>query len=89
MYNYQTQRPNLFTDEGQRAFLKVRDKVLKYLKESGAVRSGEIVRGCGCASSWDELACLDRMVELGEITEVTHPGTMGQYRVFVAKYTDV
>jgi hypothetical protein len=35
----------------------------------------------GC--SWQMQACIDRMIELGELTEVSPPGCWGQYRVFI------
>lgn len=83
MYNYQTEKKELFTDDGQRMFLKVRDKVQNLLKTAGAFRSGEAVAGC-TGSSWTMLACIDRLVELGEIVEITPKNQVwGQNRVFV------
>jgi len=79
-YDYQTERPRLFTDDGQRKFLQVRDKVAAMLDESGAVMHGNL-RLTG--DSWLTLACVDRMIELGEIVEITGPNVMGQHRVFV------
>lgn len=32
---------------------------------------------------WEALACMDRLVELGELREITGPNVMGQHRVFV------
>jgi len=83
VYEYEKEKPKLFTDEGQRAFLKVRDNVFHLLKEAGAVRMTEALRG-STGDSWFQLACVDRMVELGEIRERTIPGEVaGQDRVFV------
>ena len=87
MYKYYDIKPNILTDEGQRLFLKIRDKTQKLLKESGSARSQEMMTG-NSGSSWDFLACIDRMVELGEIREITKQGEVaGQHRVFVnARY---
>ena len=85
-YNYKTQRSNLFTEKGQLLFLAIRDNVNQLLEKAGAVREQEgSMHGKSGVSgeSWDELACFDRMVELGELREITGPGTPGQYRVFV------
>lgn len=82
MYNYEEIRPQLFTDEGQRKLLKVRDNVANLLKQAGAVRMQEALAGVG-GDSWEQLACVDRLVELGEIREVTTDNPPGQYRVFV------
>jgi hypothetical protein len=87
MYAYAEQRSELFSDDGQRLFIAVRDQVKKLLRQSGAVRSQEAMqlpRGIGAADSWTLLACLDRMVELGELRELTGPDVAGQHRVFVA-----
>lgn len=83
MYDYQAQRAALFTDEGQRRFLAVRDRVARLLALAGAVRMQEATAKTG-GESWEALACMDRMVELGEIREITGPDVAGQHRVFVA-----
>lgn len=75
-YEYATERPNLFTEEGQTRFIKVRDKVNLLIKAAGVFRLQEA--GIG---SWEEMACVDRMVEMGELVEFDRP-CWGQYRVF-------
>jgi len=82
MYNYATEKPKLLTDDGQRTFLLVRDKVKFLLKEAGAVRMDKVMPP---GDSWLGMAYLDRMVELNEIREVTNGETPGQHRVFVAR----
>lgn len=83
-YNYSDVRSSLFTDEGQRLFLKVRDGVDRKLTVSGAVRMEEAIRGVS-GDSFEIMACLDRMVELSELVELTQQGKVrGQSRVFVA-----
>ena len=42
-----------------------RDNVHNLLAKSGAVTMGCAIRGCGGGDSWDMLACVDRLVELG------------------------
>ena len=82
MYNYEDQKAEIFTDSGQRMFLAIRDKVAACLKVSGAVRLMEATERCGGGDSWTMIACMDRMVELREIREITDK-VPGQYRVFV------
>lgn len=84
MYNYEDKKESLFTDEGQRVFLKVRDTVNKHLQQSGAVRLQEAISTTS-GDSWRRIACLDRMVELGEVREVTSLNTASQYRIFTYK----
>lgn len=81
-YDYQTQRPTLFTDDGQRRLLAVLDKARKCIKFSGAVRSQELLIGSG--DTWDMLARIDRLVELHYLREITGGDVAGQHRVFVA-----
>lgn len=86
-YIYEEQRSLLFDDKGQRMFLQVRDRVQHLLKEAGAVRMQEAIRE-SLGDSWMMLACVDRLVELKEIQEVTpvsgRDRPQGQYRVFVS-----
>ena len=82
MYNYEEQKSEIFTEEGQTTFLAVRDNVSKLLDISGAVTMGDAISNCGGGSSWFLLACVDRLVELGEIFEIKQTGVTAQSRVF-------
>lgn len=82
-YNYQTERPTLFTEEGQVLLLKIRDNAKHLLDIAGAFDWGHVVKGVS-GDSWQMLACVDRLVELGEVKELLQPNCAGQYRVFVA-----
>ncbi len=88
MYEYSIERIGLFTDDGQRAFLRTRDHVQKCLEMSGAVSMGEAMSPPGSGSSmgdtWGMMACVDRLVELGEIREIAYGECAGQYRIFVS-----
>ncbi len=78
-YNYETQKPRLFTDQGQRDFLKARDEVHRLLGLAGAFRFDKVNFGSG--DSWTMLAMIDRMIELGEIEECPRP-SWAQYKVY-------
>lgn len=84
MYDYETEKPTLFTDEGQRLFLKIRDRAKYLLAEAGAARAAEIMSGT-TGDSWEMMACVDRLVELGEIREIEQDANLvfSQHRVFV------
>lgn len=84
-YDYATERPKLFTEDGQVMLLKIRDNVRRLLNTAGAFQAGKAFADVS-GDSWKMLACLDRLVELGELERVTPKGTVwGQYEVFVAK----
>ena len=80
-YSYETQKERLFTDQGQRMFLEVRDRAHRLLKTAGAFRLLEAIAGTS-GDSWLMIACVDRMLELGEIRELTGSDVWGQYRCF-------
>jgi len=81
-YNYETEKHKIFTDEGQREFLIVRDQANKLLDEAGAFKILKALKGI-TGDSWQMMAYVDRMVELLEIVEITSPSVRGQDRVFV------
>lgn len=80
-YDYKTQRPFVFTEDGQVMFLKIRDKAQELLKVAGAVMSGNLI-ACTTGDTWNMLACIDRLVELGELREISPLNCAGQHRVF-------
>jgi hypothetical protein len=85
MYSYQSQRPFVFTEEGQKDFLKIRDKAKELLQKSGAVTSEKLL--CITGDTWNMLACIDRLVELEELIEIPNPvSRAGQHRIFIAPY---
>ena len=82
MYDYKVERENVFTEDGQVTFLEIRDKTKELLEKAGAARLQEMISTVS-GDSWLMLACVDRLVELGEIKEITAANVPGQYRVFV------
>lgn len=81
-YAYETEKVALFTEKGQRQFLRVRDHVHAILAKGGAITMGRAV-ACESGDSWTIMACVDRLVELGEIREIPQDRCAGQDRVFV------
>lgn len=81
-YNYQLEKKKLFTEEGQEMFIKIRDKAKELLSVAGCFRMGKVM-GVVCGDTWQMMACVDRMVELGEIKEVTGDNVAGQHRIFI------
>jgi hypothetical protein len=83
-YNYQTERPKLFDDAGQRVFLKTRDRVRFLITQAGAFRYQEFMNDAGfCGDSWLLLATIDRLVELGELERLTPAAALAQHAVFI------
>ena len=81
MYSYKEQRSFVFTEEGQIIFLKIRDKIHNTLETAGAIRMDCAIAG-NTGQVWDMMACVDRLVELNEIVEVTNENVPGQFRIF-------
>jgi len=80
MYNYEAEKHKIFTEEGQRKFLEVYQKAKQLLKVSGAFQMYKVMPS---GDTWEAMAHVDRLVELGEIVEVDHK-CAGQHRVFVS-----
>lgn len=80
-YEYEKERPWLFTDDGQRMFIKVRDRA-KYLSSTaGAMQIICLLQGMG-GDSFKQLACVDRLIELEEFRRIDRE-QMTQYQVLV------
>jgi hypothetical protein len=82
MYSYAAERPKLFTEEGQSAFLKIRDAAKELLEIAGAFRQSELLmRASIGGDSWFQIACVDRLVEIGEIVEIPRD-CWAQFKVY-------
>lgn len=84
-YDYQALKPKIFTEDGQVTFLRIRDHAQDLFRRAGAARLEEII-SVTTGDTWTQMACVDRLVELGEIREIeqTHR-VAGQHRIFVKK----
>ncbi len=82
-YDYADHRDHVFTEGGQIMFLQIRDRAKALLDTAGAVSMERLIQGVG-GDTWYMLACVDRLVELGELREVTKGMQVaGQHRIFV------
>ena len=80
-------KSKLFTEDGTVMFMAIRDNVKTLLKASGAITMGAAITGAAgvTGDSWTMLACVDRMVELGEIREIQQKySPTGQNRIFMS-----
>lgn len=85
-YRYEDLRPQLFTEEGQRGPLAIRDAAFRLTALAGAVMAVKLMEvPCPLDDTWLRMACIDRLVELKELVEITDATVAGQYRVFVAR----
>lgn len=80
-YNYETEKKEIFTEIGQRQFLSIRDNTHRLIELAGSARMDKIIAN-QTGSNWIMMACVDRLVELGEIHETSPAGCAGQYRTF-------
>lgn len=87
MYNYQAERAKVFTEDGSVMYAAIRDHAKQLLNKAGAFTMGSAIRAATSGDTFVMQACVDRLVELGEILEVTHGMVAGQNRVFVANYS--
>jgi hypothetical protein len=84
-YSYPEERARLFTEEGQATFIVVRDTCRKLIEKAGAFQSIKAGRDLKCYDTFELLACLDLLVERGELRYVHGPeGVAGQDWTFIA-----
>jgi len=92
MYHYQDLKSAVFEPDNQALFLGIRDNAQKLIKLSGAATMGKLMilpPGVGAADTWTMMACVDRLVELGELIEIPNPRSRaGQDRLFIGKWED-
>jgi hypothetical protein len=83
MYKYEEQRKEVFTEHGQIMFLEIRDKIKSIIEYAGAATLGKAISGV-TGDVWTMIACIDRLVEIGEICEVKRNDTENTTsRIFV------
>lgn len=82
MYSYQDVRPWLFTEEGQVALLKVRDRAFALCDQAGACVGFKAFKGVSVGDTDRMLSILDRLVELGDLVQVTGPEAWGQDAIY-------
>ncbi len=84
MYKYSEHKEALLTDDGQRMFIRGRDEVLKLLSDNGdSVLMGRAMELFRANDSWLKMACVDRMVEIRDLREISGDNVAAQHRVFV------
>lgn len=79
-YNYETIKPQLFTEAGVEMLMKIKDQVGRLLFSAGAFTMEKVTRTV-TGDSWLMLACLDYLVEKGEIDLASNRG-MRQHWVY-------
>jgi hypothetical protein len=83
-YCYETERANLFTEDGVETLTAIRDKARELLKRAGAFSAGHAMENA-TGSYWTMLAALEYLVEKGEIVRVTDKdSTWGQHQIFTS-----
>lgn len=81
-YEYQRERPRVFTEDGSTMLLKIRDNAKSLIASAGAARSDRLMSNVS-GDSWQMLACIDRLVEIGDLLEIPNPTSgAGQHRIF-------
>lgn len=80
MYDYQKRRPFVFTESGVKMLLEIRDKVFSLCKKAGACTMEAAMTS---GDSWDMLACVDYLVERGDICKRPGQFSSGQDQILI------
>lgn len=83
-YSYTEMRPKIFTEEGTKALVSMRDKMREYFKTAGACTIWSLFTvKDAAADSWLTLAIIDYLVEKQECKKIELPERFSQYWVLV------
>ena len=84
MYKYEELKPEIFKEENQEDFLKIRDGIEAVTTLAGCITMGKAIE-FGKGDLWVRMAVVDRLVELGELIEVERKeeNVAGQHRIFI------
>jgi len=85
LYRYEDLKPKLFTEAGRKALEETRVVVASLLMSRSRCTLDEVLTNSHMVGdSWLPIACVDRMVELGELHEMPTPTRQtGQERQFM------
>lgn len=82
-YNYEAQKSQVLTPDGQKMLFRVRAAAAKHIDAAGCVRMDKLINAAGSGDTWTMLACADYLVEMGEFVEVKQDvRPAGQHRIF-------
>jgi NCAIR mutase (PurE)-related protein len=83
-YDYKVQKQEIMNEAGQVGLLATAFKAKAACAAAGVVTAGTLISGMpGVSDSWRQLAVVDRLVELGYLSEVRQEaGVAGQHRIF-------
>jgi hypothetical protein len=82
MYHYKTERKFIFTEDGQKDLKAVRTIANALINITGCFKVGKLNDALG-SMTWSNLACVDYLVETGELFEITDKNIVTcQQRIF-------
>lgn len=74
-YRYEEFRDFVLSDEGQRDVIRTLLHAQKIMEQSGAATMRALMTQMRCCDSWQRLAVIDRLLEIGVLREVGNTGT--------------
>ena len=89
MYDYKECRKEIFTENGVKLLIEVKDLIESYLEVSEAFKMNAVLKSL-TGDCWTMMACVDYFVEMGLIKEIDQSlgdNIHSQGRVFVKSYS--
>lgn len=84
-YSYQIERATVVTPENFPKIMRAKDAVAKVAATAGAITFNKAMSLTGFHSSWEMMACLDYLVELGYFTKTQGLSDDGQDQILIPK----
>ena len=88
MYDYELEKPKIFTDDGIKILLRIRDGIHKHFETSCAIYLLDAINNFSASygGNWFHLACVDFLLEIGDIVEITREGIPTQSRILLKRF---
>ncbi len=83
-YDYKKLRTEIFTEQGVNLLLHIKSKANRSIRESGATTIGNLISNISiCDDVHHAIACVEYLIERGDLKEITDPDIRCQDRVVV------
>ena len=80
-YKYSIEKQKIFTEEGVKKIIQIKDNAVRLISRSGAATVSNIIQDVG-GDSFLLVACIDFLVETGYLKKVAS-GSMTQHDVYI------
>lgn len=87
-YRYESEKYRLFTEDGVKDLMGIKDAAMGLIETAGAFRAVELLEKTSHPDTFFFCAALDYLVEKGHLIELTRPNCMSQFQCYTTPQVD-